>query len=116
MSKKKVQSAKKGARSSSATTNNTTVPQAANATPPPQPKNEEEQAQPKRYIDEQIRTCLFENFRQRLEGNSDMVKQLCKLRNISFNYDDPNESMRLLFNEVIELLLDKESDLYKSSM
>ena len=45
-----------------------------------------------------------------------MVVQLCKLRNVVFNVEDPTESMKQLFTDLMQTLGDKESQEYKFMM
>lgn len=65
-------------------------------------------------IKNKIYNKVYEDFLQLYQGNQDRVKPLCQLLNITFNPEDPNESLRTIFRRVknkLKTLIDFEGDL-----
>eukprot|EP00347_Sterkiella_histriomuscorum_P020695 403336831 len=72
------------------------------------PKSEENDIKNKIY------NKVYEEFLQFYQGNQDRVKPLCLLLNITFNAEDPNESLKAIFKRVkakLITLIDFEGDI-----
>ena len=57
---------------------------------------------------------VYEDFLQLYQGNQDRVKPLCSLLSVTFNSEDPNESLKGIFKKVkskLRTLIDFDGDL-----
>lgn len=61
-------------------------------------------------LDAELDNKLWKKFEQRYSGNFDFIKKLCLLQNITYDQEDPNSSLRQLYNLCKEQLEKSELD------